>query len=350
MAAAEGRPVFFDLVTPYDNYWSAETEEARETPQAIGWMQTAYLVFLVSIAIGTILLALHNWRRGRGDPRGSLRIAICVLASSLLYWVVTKHHVASLNEESVLLVIALGNALALALLAWVLYMAFEPYARRLWPEALVSWNRLLAGRFTDPLVGRDMLIGFLFGIGFLLLTNLASLAPKWMGLPPSVPLLWGVQALNGGRVAFGQIMLLPLIGLSVPLGHFMLLLLLRILLRKQWLAAVAYSIILSLANALQIAAQGESDMPAMLLVVGALTGLLMAALLLLVLTRFGLLAAGACFLMANLIAAYPVSLNTSAPYFSYSLFGVVLAIVIAVVAFYIALAGRPMFGDSLIKE
>jgi hypothetical protein len=350
MAAAEGKPVFFDTVTPYDDYWSEETEAARETSEAIGWLQTSYLIFLVAIAAATILLALHSWRRGRGDPRGSLRLAICVLASSLLYWAVTGHHVASLGEETVLLVIALGNALALALLAWVLYMALEPYARRLWPEALVSWSRLLAGRFTDPLVGRDLLIGFVFGIGLLLLDILSNLAPKWMGLPPSIPLFWGAQALNGGRVAFGQIMLLPLISLAAPLGHFMLLLLLRILLRKQWLAAVAYGIILSLAMALQYAVQEGSDIPATLLAFGALIGALIAFLLLTMLTRFGLLTTGGCFLVANLIAAYPITLDTSAPYFSYSLFGMLLAAAVTGIAFYISLAGRPMFGDSLLQD
>ena len=30
-------------------------------------------------------------------------------------------------------------------------------AARFWPEGMVSWNRLLAGRFNDPLVGRDIL-------------------------------------------------------------------------------------------------------------------------------------------------------------------------------------------------
>jgi hypothetical protein len=39
--------------------------------------------------------------------------------------------------------------------------ALEPYLRRRWPERIISWNRLLAGEFRDPLVGRDILIGSL---------------------------------------------------------------------------------------------------------------------------------------------------------------------------------------------
>ena len=48
-------------------------------------------------------------------------------------------------------------------LVYVFYLALEPYARRLWPHMLVSWVRLMGGRFRDPLVGRDLLIGALYG-------------------------------------------------------------------------------------------------------------------------------------------------------------------------------------------
>ena len=34
-------------------------------------------------------------------------------------------------------------------MVWVFYLAFEPYARRLWPRMLVSWVRVLGGHFRD---------------------------------------------------------------------------------------------------------------------------------------------------------------------------------------------------------
>jgi hypothetical protein len=43
------------------------------------------------------------------------------------------------------------------------YLALEPYIRRTWPELLVSWTRTLSGEFNDPLVGRDVFLGILFG-------------------------------------------------------------------------------------------------------------------------------------------------------------------------------------------
>jgi serine/threonine-protein kinase len=347
--ALGGAPVFFETITPYDPYWSEETETARATPAGLQSLQTAFLVLAVLIAVGAIFLALRNRRQGRSDHSGALRLAAYVSSLSLLYWIASGHHVASLNGESILLIIALGNALSLGLLSWVLYTALEPYARRLWPEALVSWTRLLAGRVRDPLVGRDLLIGFAFAVGFQALQQVAVLIPTWTGQPPPLPLIWGMQGLNGGRWAFGQLFVVQLVGLSAPLGHFLLLLLLRIILRKQWLAGIVYCAILAAGSAAQFSVPGSDAPTPVLLVYGALVGALSAAILLILLVRFGLLAAAGCFVMVNLLAAYPITLDASAPYFPTSLFALAVAVALAGSAFYTALAGRPVFEDSILQ-
>jgi serine/threonine-protein kinase len=348
-AGLGGRPVYFETITPCDPHWSEETETARATPAGLRSLQTAFLILGVLIAAGAIFLALRNWRKGRSDQKGALRLAVYVLLLSLLYWVAAGHHVASLGGESLLLIIALGNALSLALLAWVLYMALEPYARRLWPEALVSWSRLLSGRFRDPLVGRDLLIGFAFAVFFQTLQQLAVLVPKWTGQPPPLPLIWGMQGLNGGRWAFGQLFVVQLVGLSAPLGHFLLVLLLRIVLRKQWLAGVAYCAILAVSSAAQFSVPG-ADAPSLALIgYGALVGVLSAGILLILLMRFGLVAAAGCFLMMNFLAAYPITLDPSAPYFPTSLFALAVAAALSGTAYFVALGGRPLFEDSILQ-
>ena len=48
---------------------------------------------------------------------------------------------------------------------WLFYIALEPDLRQRWPHRIISWSRLLAGRWHDPLVGRDLLIGGLFVAG-----------------------------------------------------------------------------------------------------------------------------------------------------------------------------------------
>jgi fructuronate reductase len=35
----------------------------------------------------------------------------------------------------------------------MLYVALEPFVRRMWPDALISWSRAIMGRLRDPLVG-----------------------------------------------------------------------------------------------------------------------------------------------------------------------------------------------------
>ena len=49
-------------------------------------------------------------------------------------------------------------------LLWVLYLAVEPYVRRFWPATIVSWSRLMARQWRDPLVGRDILFGVALGV------------------------------------------------------------------------------------------------------------------------------------------------------------------------------------------
>jgi serine/threonine-protein kinase len=349
-AALHGRPVFFRVVTPYDPYWPEDEGDTGATTTTAQWAQTAFFVLFVIVAAGAIFLAVRNLRLGRGDLRGALRLALYILALSLLYWIATGHHVANLTGETVLFIVALGNALALGLLAWVLYMALEPYARRLWPEALVSWTRLLAGRLRDPLVGRDLLIGFAFAVGLHIMLSVGVLAPSWLGLPPTTPNVWAMEALNGGRWAFGQLFIAQLVGLSVPLGHFLLFLLLRIVLRRQWLAAIAYCAIIGGLSALNYAVPGSGEITPALVILGIINGLVIAVLVLTMLVRFGILTAAGCFMMANLLSFYPITLDTGASYFPTAVFGLIVAVGIAGVAYLIALAGRPLFGDSILQD
>ena len=81
---------------------------------------------------------------------------------------------------------------------------------------------------------------------------------------------------------------------------------------------------------------------------GGAIGVLMGLLILTLLLRFGLLAAVGCFLLANLLVSFPISLDSSDPYFSTSLLGLFLALLLAGAAFYVSLAGRPMFNDTLL--
>jgi serine/threonine-protein kinase len=92
-----------------------------------------------------------------------------MLALGLVSWLAAAHHVASFAREWGLFVRGCASALFDAGLVWLLYMALEPFIRWRWPDSIVGWTRLLGGGYRDPLVGRDILIGSLFGAGMTLI-------------------------------------------------------------------------------------------------------------------------------------------------------------------------------------
>jgi len=164
-AAYRGRTVFFQLVYPW-----TQPEQMRERPpsRARKWGQTLVAVVLIAVLAVAAMVARHNLRKGRGDRRGAFRISTVMFAGSMLTWVTGSTHFADVNVEIGRFFTAIGAALFGAGLLWLLYLALEPYVRKFWPSTLVSWSRLLAGQLRDPRVGRDILIGTLFGVGIIL--------------------------------------------------------------------------------------------------------------------------------------------------------------------------------------
>ena len=87
-----------------------------------------------------------------------MRLAVFTFSLQGAMWILGGHH-AKGAPEGWLLIEAFCNAAGMGLGFWILYMALEPFARRRWPEMLISWTRAISGSWRDPLVGRDILIG-----------------------------------------------------------------------------------------------------------------------------------------------------------------------------------------------
>ena len=62
-------------------------------------------------------------------------------------------------------VAAAGDWLVAAAILFLVYLALEPAVRARWPHSIVTWNRVLAGRWRDPQVASDVLIGAAVGTG-----------------------------------------------------------------------------------------------------------------------------------------------------------------------------------------
>jgi len=335
-AAFHGKPVYFVVLEPWDLSPGTETSEGS----AGGGALSLWSILATAILVGSIALARRNIRLGRGDRRGALKVALYFSSAQMLSWLFAADHAPDFDQEAALFATALGRALVSMVFVWLLYMALEPLVRRRWPDTLISWNRLLTGRFRDPLVGRDILIGGLFGVAVILVSQVGHLAPSWLGMPQKPPSAEDLSDGLGQGHRFVGIFFDRLRGsLGLAMAALFLLLLLRLLLRKQWLAVGVWVVLL----AVLFREEGQS-------LLGLLFSGLIAVLLILVLIRFGLLSLTVAFFVASVFFYSPITLDFSAWYAGRSLFALLFFATLAAYGFHTALAGRPAFGGAILKD
>lgn len=210
------------------------------------WDQSWSLIFVLCV-LASIPMTRRNLRRGRGDRRGAKRLAVFVSALTFALSTLRGPHFVDIHTQWSLVQIRVGQSLLAAGLAWLLYLAVEPYVRRVWPQTLIAWSRLLAGRFRDPLVGTSVLYGVVFGAAWTLVDHLDFLLPGFLGLTPAprtVDFTHLEVALKTGSTlaSFGDLLIGGVTGAIVSL---LLLVLLKMLLPRPWLAAIAYVAIVS---------------------------------------------------------------------------------------------------------
>src|SRR5207237_8308793 len=116
---------------------------------------------------GGSILARYCGRMNRADRRAAARLAIGLTILAIAAWIVSAHDVPTADVELQQTSLTMASAVFLGTVVWLYYLAIEPYARRFWPDALLGWTRLLAGRVRDPPVGRDVLNGLHVGVAFM---------------------------------------------------------------------------------------------------------------------------------------------------------------------------------------
>ncbi len=166
IARLDGHVVAFEVLEDRPPDPASVSAPTRFEASAISIAQTAYgLVFLLTAA-GALGIAYGRWRDGRGDTRGARRLAGVVFVLMMARWALTTHHAPSAWQELGPFQRGLADATQSALMAFVLYLAGEPFIRRYAPKLLTSWVRLFSGRARDPAVGRDLLIGMAFASAY----------------------------------------------------------------------------------------------------------------------------------------------------------------------------------------
>ena len=115
---------------------------------------------------------------------------------------------------------------------------------------------------------------------------------------------------------------------------------LRVLLRKEWAAAVAWVLLFAV-----VTAGGSRFDPVAL--VGAL---IFSSLAVFVMIRFGLLALVVNWVVYHILESFPLTTQGSVWYAGISLTGILLMAGLAFYGFYTSLGGRPVFGGAVLEE
>ncbi|HKO34935.1 MAG TPA: serine/threonine-protein kinase [Pyrinomonadaceae bacterium] len=335
-AAYRGKPVHFEVVAPWDG---PERQQPSGLPTRIKALFTILLSVFVLMLVGSSLLAIRNLRQGRGDRKGAWRLGVFMFIVTLLMRIFSAHHVPTFDEFGTILN-ALQDSLFAAAFLWLVYIALEPFVRRRWPHRIVSWTRLLNGDYRDPLVGRDVLVGALLGIcgsvwqiGFYFLRSSIGdpgLAP--IAEPSSVQLGMGyfLPALSGQLSS----------SLLSAFQLLFLVLLLSLLLRRDWIGFLVGWIVLASALSFLWGAALPNWISASV----------SAAMLVFALYRFGFVAAVSAILVIHIYVQFPVTPHLTAWYATGLVIDLLLVLAMVGYAFYVSLADQRVFGGRLFEE
>jgi hypothetical protein len=254
------------------------------------------------------------------------------LVARMVSWLFRAHHQTSAIEEWNLFVPGTAFALWSSALAGLTYMAIEPYVRRRWPQVMTSWTRVVAGRWRDPLVGRDVLLGALMGSAAALVLSVATALTVILKMRGETAQSFDDIALGSLSGATASMITTMVGGTIYSLGITFIVFLLRSWTKRLWLTE---TIAVLLAVPLIVGSENWwLDGP---------VAVLLAASIVLCCTRIGLLALWAYYLTFGVLLSLPWSLEPSRWYFNRTVLGLAVCVGLAVYGFRMALADKPAF-------
>jgi serine/threonine-protein kinase len=217
---------------------------------------TNYLsaLLLIIIWVAPCLVARLNWRQGRADVRGALCVGTVSFVTHLGSLLLNANDALNAFVSRPVFWVALG----LGAWAAAVYIALEPWVRRWWPHAMVGWARVVAGRWRDPIVARDVLVGLAMATVYRCIYLAAVAATVRQGASPlnvasidAVPGEFVLSHLAGPQFIAANMLSSVTFGIAIAAFSFFLLAVFRSLFSNQWLGIAAFCVFSYLWSSMQ---------------------------------------------------------------------------------------------------
>ena len=169
-----------------------------------------------------------------------------------------------------------------------------------------------------------------------LLSSLEWFILSWLDYPPPQPSSGPESVFLGARMIAANVAQWFMFAPFAWFAALFVLFLLRVLLRKEWAAAVAWAVLFTLLASTESHGLGERS--------------IFSCLAVFVMIRFGLLALVTNFVVFNIVQRFPLTTQGSAWYAGIGLTGILLIVAMALYGFYTSLGGRPVFGGAVLEE
>lgn len=333
-AEFNGKPVYFKVFAP----WDLESRETAGGQTASRKYGTVIIILWVFIAIiGSIFFAYRNLKAGRGDLRGGLKLSMFLFAVAFSSQLISADHVPTIWGELSIVYEAVSFAVILAISIGLLYIALEPFIRRSWSEVLISWSRIMAGDFRDPMVGRDVLIGGLLGLGHTIGISAGLLLVQvYNGNFDLVTDAFALEGINGAGALTASLLFQLVSQIFQSFAMLFLAYLLYRLTGNKFIGILLVGFVFFFIQFLFFAITVH-----WLLTVSALIN---SVCMVIALYRYGLLGLIAFWFFFILTYLYPVTFNGSDFYFPTSMLTVIVTLTVIFYAAYISSAGKAVLG------
>jgi serine/threonine-protein kinase len=299
-AAWHGRITDLEVLRPWSRAWHEPESHIRNWKQSARTLVARLITGLAFLF--SAFIAARNLRAGRGDRRGAWRLSVVYFILVGGEWVCSVHWVADISMIEIFVANA-SDWFTSAALIWVLYIALEPAVRARWPHAILTWSRVLAGRWQDAQVAAHVLYGALVG---LIITALFLVA-QWFQISHGS----GFSTTNAEVGLSARHWMADVLGRAYGAAEFGLLVVFaifcfRAVCRKDWIASVAAAVFFTLE---------ESDVwQGNMLLLNFLFFLGIFSLLVFVLLRLGLVSTMAALFFVNLLLRIPGAQGLTQPY------------------------------------